>query len=541
MPKGSLLDIGKYRDNTTNPLEIEYNKSVINVRNAETYEQSLYTVLAVDSYTLISSALRTIKAIVQVTKVSIRNAKIVRAAMKAGSLASVPTGGVSTGIGLGVTAGLAGHVLYALKRCRKRIKRLLRMAVKLVAHIAEWQLAVEGTDTARNVMADVEKQLLAARMESAEFARRIVACKRRITDHKDGVMRFYKRIVDAGLLGEDDVIPDMCASHDDDKMETFNLARQALRFVTDDEKVDNELYLSMMRCVVEEHVHSNEHHPEFWSGSTVDSVKQNASKMPLKYIGEMCADWAAMSEEMGTSLLEWEQKVVDRRWLFTDEQKKLIHACCTLLDPYTKEGKRNYGYKYYDPGATKALDTDIKEESINVVGSALLEGAVPPKDEIIGAIKVLLNLIGGTEDSVLSEEDECVGEDGDVVLDGDDELDDGYTDPGVSDTVETEDGMNAILDEMGVPGAVRDIAPQLLNNIVQEDDGSFKSVDGSVVMGDSDSLWNMLSGTLNAIAGAVGDSGHANVSIGDDLSANVTTRDQYGHRREVTVEPVREG
>lgn len=71
------------------------------------------------------------------------------------------------------------------------------------------------------------------------------------------------------------------------------------------------------------HIKTNCHHPESF---------EKVSDMPLNCLAEMVADWAAMSVELNTSLLEWSEKTVPK-YSFTGQQqlfiKKLI--CLTNL------------------------------------------------------------------------------------------------------------------------------------------------------------------------------------------------------------------
>lgn len=74
------------------------------------------------------------------------------------------------------------------------------------------------------------------------------------------------------------------------------------------------------------HVHCNPHHPEYWSkeraseGTTID-----CTSMPLSYVASMCADWLAMSEELKNSAVDWADKNVNKRWIFSDGQVELIY------------------------------------------------------------------------------------------------------------------------------------------------------------------------------------------------------------------------
>lgn len=85
------------------------------------------------------------------------------------------------------------------------------------------------------------------------------------------------------------------------------------------------------------HITHNEHHPEFWDDSMEDGklnsknrdgipeVKVDATAMPVSALKEMCCDWAAMSEELGNSPVEWADKVVGIRYDFTPRQTMVIY------------------------------------------------------------------------------------------------------------------------------------------------------------------------------------------------------------------------
>jgi len=89
------------------------------------------------------------------------------------------------------------------------------------------------------------------------------------------------------------------------------------------------------------HVQKNRHHPEFHCPVKKDNMinRDNRDAVPSKIIevedmqdldiGEMIADWCAMSEEKGNSPHEWARKNVGKRWRFTNNQEKMIYD---LLD-----------------------------------------------------------------------------------------------------------------------------------------------------------------------------------------------------------------
>ena len=62
------------------------------------------------------------------------------------------------------------------------------------------------------------------------------------------------------------------------------------------------------------HVHANSHHPESKGPRNMDDLD----------LGEMMADWCAMSEELGNSPVDWAKKNVGTKWDFSTAQSELI-------------------------------------------------------------------------------------------------------------------------------------------------------------------------------------------------------------------------
>ena len=93
----------------------------------------------------------------------------------------------------------------------------------------------------------------------------------------------------------------------------------------------------LMSIATHHHVTTNSHHPEYHSVIPVkhnifardrddpSDKKINATKMPRLDIVEMCADWAAMSEEKGNTPQDWAKKNVNIRWMFDKDQENLIY------------------------------------------------------------------------------------------------------------------------------------------------------------------------------------------------------------------------
>ncbi len=91
-----------------------------------------------------------------------------------------------------------------------------------------------------------------------------------------------------------------------------------------------------MSKATEHHVKNNKHHPESSCEKEVGLINREDRDKPPKEmvdatnmkdldIGEMAADWMAMSKEKGGTPKEWADKNVNIRWKFTDEQKDLIY------------------------------------------------------------------------------------------------------------------------------------------------------------------------------------------------------------------------
>ena len=105
-------------------------------------------------------------------------------------------------------------------------------------------------------------------------------------------------------------------------------------------------------------------------------------------------------------------------------------------------------------------------------------------------------------------------------------------------TVEGERGMGRIMQDMNVPVPARDLAPRLLNNIVDNHDGTFSSADGSLHMGNREMLLSMIQRTLQEIGNELERSGGQGIAeIGPNLRVNVTTRLPNGHRQLKVIDP----
>jgi hypothetical protein len=81
------------------------------------------------------------------------------------------------------------------------------------------------------------------------------------------------------------------------------------------------------------HIHINMHHPE---------AHDSPSDMNALDIAEMVCDWAAMSQELDTSLKDWADKNVNKKWKFTNAQTKFIYELVHLF-PELNSGEVNDG------------------------------------------------------------------------------------------------------------------------------------------------------------------------------------------------------
>lgn len=107
-----------------------------------------------------------------------------------------------------------------------------------------------------------------------------------------------------------------------------------------------------------------------------------------------------------------------------------------------------------------------------------------------------------------------------------------------SPTVTEERGMEQIMDEMDVPREARAVAPQILNNVVANADGTFSSADGTVSIGNREQLLYMIQRTMQEIGEEMARcGGQAVADVGPDLRTRLTTRGADGRRRLVTVNP----
>lgn len=172
----------------------------------------------------------------------------------------------------------------------------------------------------------------------------VVTCRKRIQDHINRVKYFYNILVESGQIPLEDIDIKRVMKHDADKLKYNNLKRQALRYCGDRQLTQEEK--QQINDVVMEHIKSNPHHCEYWGAGDYKSLGINCKEMYDTFLYEMCADWAATSEENGNSLMGWCDKVVNNKFMFTEHQVDLIYSVCTYLKDYIDPSlKRDYGLK----------------------------------------------------------------------------------------------------------------------------------------------------------------------------------------------------
>ena len=172
----------------------------------------------------------------------------------------------------------------------------------------------------------------------------VVTCRKRIQDHINRVKYFYNILVESGQIPLEDIDIKRVMKHDADKLKYNNLKRQALRYCGDRQLTQEEK--QQINDVVMEHIKSNPHHCEYWGAGDYKSLGINCKEMYDTFLYEMCADWAATSEENGNSLMGWCDKVVNNKFMFTEHQVDLIYSVCNYLKDYIDPSlKRDYGLK----------------------------------------------------------------------------------------------------------------------------------------------------------------------------------------------------
>lgn len=189
--------------------------------------------------------------------------------------------------------------------------------------------------------------------------------KIKVCDHIRRVKYFGKIAQKLGYFSEDETFNNAINAHDADKLFPVNLAMQSNRLYPEyvSRSVLNEKCKKEVDRVINKHIHSNAHHPEYWSRSKVSYLTTNvdATRMPNIYLTELCCDWSSVSEELGTGCLDWYNRVVGTRFIFSAEQKEYIKDCLLNLNLYSLNVmKRSYdldnGVTYSNPCLNSILN-----------------------------------------------------------------------------------------------------------------------------------------------------------------------------------------
>ena len=158
--------------------------------------------------------------------------------------------------------------------------------------------------------------------------------RKRTKKHIARVQYFYFKLMEGGLIPPPDIDFDRVLDHDKDKLKLWNLVRQSFRYLPEPLSYREKLAI---HNVVMEHIKSNKHHCEYWNDGDYASSGNDCTKMDSTYLFEMCADWAATAEENGgqpTSLREWCDRVINKKFMFTDEQVAIVNRVCEYLSRF---------------------------------------------------------------------------------------------------------------------------------------------------------------------------------------------------------------
>ena len=171
--------------------------------------------------------------------------------------------------------------------------------------------------------------------------------KVKVCDHIRRVKYFGRIAQKLGYFSGDETFSNAINAHDSDKLFPVNLAMQSNRLYPKYVKksVLNDKCKKEVDYVINKHIHSNAHHPEYWSKSRVNYLTNNvdATRMPNLYLTELCCDWSSVSEELGTHCLDWYNRVVGTRFIFSPAQKEYIKDCLINLGLYSLSAmKRSY-------------------------------------------------------------------------------------------------------------------------------------------------------------------------------------------------------
>ena len=121
------------------------------------------------------------------------------------------------------------------------------------------------------------------------------------------------------------------------------------------------------------HVETQPHHPEHWDNKWVldskdeeDKKPVDCSKMPIRYIVQLAGDWMSASLLRHKTASDWYKKTVGTRFLFTDEQCKVLSELLSHEEELVQEyiGKNPFATESFGVD-TNTVPADIK--TVNVV------------------------------------------------------------------------------------------------------------------------------------------------------------------------------
>jgi len=194
---------------------------------------------------------------------------------------------------------------------------------------------------------------------------------------------------------------------------------------------------------------------------------------------------------------------------------------------------RDIQRRFSTQGSNQGFQGDPREQKLsNIMGilNRCFAGDIPPKQEMLGAMHTLLGMIG---EEKAARRARTLGpqQPVDVQYPGANRLLGNEVTP-----EEPVEGMEEIMDEMGVPQNVRSLAPKFLGNIVQNSDGSFSSADGSVHLSDIEKVKLMMGRLMQEIAEELRNNTQFNVDIDGGLNTKVITRDASGRRNVIEID-----
>jgi len=202
--------------------------------------------------------------------------------------------------------------------------------------------------------------------------------KVKVCDHIRRVKYFGRIAQKLGYFSGDETFSNAINAHDSDKLFPANLVKQSKRLYPAYVKRNTlcKKDANDVNDAINKHIHSNAHHPEYWSKSKVDFLTDgvDATRMPNLYLTELCCDWMSVNEELGTGSLDWYNKVIDTRFIFSATQKEYIKDCLLNLSLYSLDiMKRNYdldtGVVYSNPCLNSILKFNATYRDKHIITS----------------------------------------------------------------------------------------------------------------------------------------------------------------------------